>query len=86
MAWVWKRGRSGPLGYGLRDTEVFFPLGRRVGFYGVLEAPLKTVVVCQPGHVATMNERVLEIAERHLFSTLPYFSVSHHGAVRRVNL
>ena len=27
---AWKGGRSGPIGYGLRDTEVFFPLGRRV--------------------------------------------------------
>jgi hypothetical protein len=33
---VWKRGNSGPVGYGLKETEVFFPLGRRVGFYASL--------------------------------------------------
>jgi hypothetical protein len=83
---VSKRGAPGPLGYGLRDTEVFFPLGRRVGFYGVFEAPLKTVVVCQPGHVATMNKRLVEGAERHVYSALPHFSIWHRGVVRSVDL
>lgn len=53
---VWKDGREGPVGYGLRETKVFFPLGRRVGFYGVYETPLKPIVTCRPLSVAIMNQ------------------------------
>jgi hypothetical protein len=81
---TWKSGNCVPVGYGLRDTEVFFPLGRRIGFYGVFEAPLKPVVNCKPGHVATMNKRVAENAERHVYSALAHFSVWHPGGIWRV--
>ena len=81
---VWKHGRSGPVGYGLRETEVFFPLGRRVGFYGTFETPLKPVVKCKPGHVATMNRRVAWNSERHVYSTLESFHVWHEGEIREV--
>ena len=83
---IWKCGGSGPLGYGLRDAEVYFPLGRRVGFYGVFEARPKPVVLCKSGHVASMNKRIVENAQRHIFSALPAFSVWHHGRVRWVEL
>lgn len=81
---VWKGSRFGPVGYGSRDTEVFFPLGRRVGFYGVFEAPLKPVVKCKPGHVATMNRRVMQNSERHFYSTLESFFIWHEGQIREV--
>jgi len=81
---LWKSGRAGPVGFGLKETEVFFPLGRRIGLYGVFETPLKPVVRCKPGHVATMNQRVARNAERQVFSTLERFFVWHEGEVREV--
>lgn len=82
---VWKDGRSGPVGFGLKETEVFFPLGRRVGFYGVFEAPLKPVVYCKPSHVATMNRRVAWNAERHVYSAQENFFVWHEGKIQQVS-
>ncbi len=64
-----KSGQSGAIGFGLKETEVFFPLGKHVGFYGVFESPLKPVVRCSQGHVATMNKRVAWNSERHVYSS-----------------
>lgn len=82
---VWKPGGRGPLGFGTRNTEVFFPLGRRVGFYGVFEVPLKPVVQCRPLNVSIMNQRVATNAERHVYSALESFSVWHDGEIREVS-
>ena len=60
------------------------PLGRRVGFYGVYEMPLKQVVNCKPRHVATMNRRTAWNAERHVYSALQSFFVWEDGDVREV--
>lgn len=81
---VWKNRRRGPVGYELKETEVFFPLGRRIGFYGVFEMPLQPVVNLKPSHVATMNRRVAINAERHVFSALHSFSMWHDGQIREV--
>lgn len=81
---VWKSGKYGPVGYGLKETEVFFPLGRRVGFYGVFETPLRPVVMLKPSHVATMNRRVVLNAERHIFSAIESFFMWHEGQIREV--
>ncbi len=70
---VWKNRRGGPVGYGLRETEVFFPLRRRIGFYGVFETPLRPVVKLEPNQVGTMNRRVALNAERHVYSALESF-------------
>ena len=81
---AWKDGRSAPVGYGLQQTEVFFPLGRRVGLYGVFESPLKPVIKLKPGAVATMNGRVARNSERHIYSALDSFFVWHEGQIREV--
>ena len=81
---VWKNRRGGPVGYGLRETEVFFPLGRRIGFYGVFETPLRPVVKLEPNHVGTMNRRVALNAERHVYSALESFLMRHDGQMREV--
>jgi hypothetical protein len=81
---TWKAGRSGPIGFGLQETEVFFPLGRRVGFYGTFESPLNKVVNCRPGHVATMNMRVLQSSDRHIYSANESFFVWDAGQIREV--
>jgi hypothetical protein len=74
VALTWKYlGKRGPIGYGLKNTEVFFPLGPRTGLYGVYEDPLPHVVHINPAQVAFMNTRVSNSAERHVFSTKDTF-------------
>lgn len=79
-----KRGRNGPLGYGLKETEIFFPLGRRVGLYGVFEDLWPPVVKLNMAQVAKMNRRVSFNAERHVYSALDSYSMWHEGQVREV--
>ncbi|NTV46678.1 MAG: DUF4238 domain-containing protein [Chlorobiales bacterium] len=80
-----KFGKYSPIGYGSKETEVFVPLGRRIGFYGVFETPLLPVIKLNPGQVATMNMRVKMNAERHVFSALPSFFIWREGQVREVH-
>lgn len=82
---VWKGERSGPVGFGLKETEVFLPLGRRVGFYGVFESPFEPVVTCEPGNVAKLNQRIAWNSERQVFSALESFFVWHEGNIREVH-
>ena len=81
---VWKGAREGHVGYGLRETEVFFPIGRRVGFYGAYESPLKPVVTCRPLNVAIMNQRLVNSAERQVYSAVKSFVVWYKGSIREV--
>ncbi len=81
---VWKNRRNDPVGYALKETEVFFPLGRRIGFYGVFETPLQPVVKLKPDHVGIMNRRVAMNAERHVFFALQSFFMWHEGQLREV--
>lgn len=81
---VWKDGRQEPVGFALRQTEVFFPLGPYVGFYGTFEDPLAPVVKLKPDYVAVMNARELESAERNCFSAKESFIVRYDGVVREV--
>lgn len=87
VALTWKSSeRNGPIGYGLKGTEVFFPLGPRTGFYGVYEESLSTVVTLTPAQVALMNVRVVQNAERHVFTTKDTFFLWYKGALKEVNL
>jgi len=81
---VWKGGRSGPVGFGLRQTEVFVPLGRNVGLYGTFEDPLPPVVNLRAEAIAAMNTRSALNAERYVFSCLKTFTIKHEGFVREV--
>jgi len=86
VALTWKNPDSRvPIGYGLKNTEVFFPLGPRTGFYGVYEDPLPTVIKIKPAQVAMMNWRVAQSAERHVFSATDTFFVWYKGEVREVD-
>ncbi|WP_293008599.1 DUF4238 domain-containing protein [Nitrosomonas sp.] len=80
-----KSGQSGQIGFGVKETEVFFPFGRHVGFYGVFESSLKPVVQCKPGHIALMNKRVAWNSKRHVYSSIESFFVWHEGQVREVS-
>jgi len=81
----WKSDRRGPIGLGLRDTEVFFPLSRRAGFYGTFEDPLQEVVHAKAGNVATMNGRMVFNAEKHVFSPLESFVIWINGDIKIIN-
>lgn len=65
-----RKGSGGPrnIGYGSKNTEVFFPLGPRTGLLGVYEEPLRTVVTMTPDNVAALNTRQMESADRHVYS------------------
>lgn len=79
-----KGDRSGPIGLGTLETEVFFPIGRRVGFYGVFEAPWDQVIRCEPELVAEMNRRVFFNTNRQVYSALERFYVWDEGRIREV--
>ncbi len=81
----WKSGRKGPIGLASRDSEVFFPLSRRAGFYGTFENPLKEVVHAKPGNVATMNRRLMFNAEKHVFSSQKSFVMWIDGEIKNIN-
>lgn len=85
VALVWKGTGGGPIGFGLQNTEVFLPLGPRVGFYGVFERPLKQVVACRPINVAIMNTHVVNSAERHVYSLRERFSIWRGNQVQEVH-
>jgi hypothetical protein len=84
VALTWKPGGSGPIGFSRRHSEVFFPFGRHVGFYGVYEDTLKPVVICRPMNVAIMNSCVLQSAERHVYSARETFSIWHQQGIKEV--
>jgi len=79
-----KLGSLAPIGYGLKNTEVVFPLGPRTCFYGVYEEPLRTVVTMKPAQIAIMNSRVADSAERHVFSKTDTFIIWYNGEIREV--
>jgi hypothetical protein len=83
---VWKnpnlKGR--PIGYGLRHTEVFFPLNHRRALFGVFEDPLPAIVILDETMVAEMNARVAQNAERQVFSACETFMMVYEGKVREV--
>lgn len=87
VALTWKNSdRSGPIGYGLKGTEVFFPLGPCTGFYGVYEEPLPSTVTLAPAQVAKMNLHLIQGAERHVFSIEDHFLFWENGEVMKINL
>jgi hypothetical protein len=86
VALTWKNSANrGPIGYGLKNTEIFFPLGPKTGFYGVYEEPLSAIVHMNPAQVAMMNTRVAQSAERHVFSARETFFLSDKGEMIEVD-
>lgn len=81
---IHKDGNEGPVGFGLKQTEVFIPLGPTVGLYGTFEDPLPAVVNVTHKEVAEINTRLVASAERYVFSRLKSFSIRHEGNVREV--
>lgn len=70
---------EGPIGVGLHETELVFPIIPRHAFLGVYENPLKPVVSVKPKDVAAMNTRVIRHADRQLYSREPVITVLKNG-------
>lgn len=81
----WKYSSKGLIGFGLRETEVFFPLSRRLGFYGTFEDPLEKVVHIGPEKIALMNQRVVFNADRHIYSQLESFIMWTDSGIKTIN-
>ena len=62
------QSRRGPIGYGLPDTEVSFPLGPRHALVGVLENPLRPQFTARPAEVAALNSRTVHHADRQVYA------------------
>jgi len=72
---------SGPIGVGVKSTEIVFPIGPRHALRGVYEDPFKPVVSIRPVDVAAMNTRILRHADRQLYSRLQDVSILRDGEV-----
>lgn len=82
---VWKDPSiRGPVGFALKNTEVFFPLGPTVGLYGTYETPQNEVVKLSPTNVAKMNRRLTDNSEKHVYSTSSSFLVWYEGEILEV--
>lgn len=86
VALAYKTGRDAPIGLASRNSEIFFPLSPRFGFYGTYEDALMREVNAKPGNVATMNLRVANSAMRHIFSARQEFSLWMDGETRVVRM
>lgn len=71
--------REGPIGVGLHETEIVFPITARQAFLGVYENPMEPVVSVKPKGVAAMNTRVIRHADRQIYSREPVVSVLQNG-------
>lgn len=60
--------RRGPVGYGLPNTEVSFPLNTRQALLGVLEDPLNPKIEARAEQVAALNSRTVYHADRQVYS------------------
>lgn len=60
--------RGGPIGYGLPQTEVSFPLNTRQTLLGVLEDPLSPRLEARAEQVAGINSRTVYHADRQVYS------------------
>lgn len=67
-----------------KNTELFFPLSKTVGFVGVLGTPPKPVVRVPPRAVAVLNRRIFNVVDRQLFLPRSSFLISEGGSVVEV--
>ncbi len=75
---------KGSIGYGLKNTEIFFPLGPKTGLFGVYEDPLPPVIIVGDKKVAIMNRRIAMNAERQVYSRMDKFIVWGDGKINYI--
>jgi len=80
VTFAWKNQLRCNIGFAHKNTEVFFPLDRKIGIFGVFETPLNKIVRCTPLQVGILNKRLLNNAELHIYSAQNSFTVGDaHG-------
>jgi uncharacterized protein DUF4238 len=60
--------RRGPCGYGLPETEVFFPLNTRQALLGVFEDPLPLRIEVDTAQIAAFNRRMINHTYRQVYT------------------
>lgn len=78
---VMEHGYHGHPTFLTANTELYFPLSKKVGFIGVLGTALRPVVNATTKVVAIMNGRVLRQADQRLFLTEDNFLTYERGGV-----
>jgi hypothetical protein len=73
------------VGYGISNTEIFFPLGTRHGLLGVFENAYPLIVNATIEQVAIFNSSVLESADRQVFSKQEKFLTIKDGRIVEVD-
>jgi hypothetical protein len=76
----------GPIGFGLPETEVTFPLGPRHTLLGVFENPFAQCVEIRGSEVRMLNGRIVRHAGRQLYSRGPVIGVSQNGQSADIDL
>lgn len=76
----------GPIGVGLRNTEMVVPISPRQALLGVFEEPFQPAVTIKPRGVAAMNTRILRHADRQLYCRLPQIAVLKSGEMAKFDL
>ena len=75
---------GGPIGYGTPETEVTFPLGPRHVLIGVLERPFKERLKATARHVAVINARTVNHADRQVYSSAEQITIVRNGSIARL--
>jgi len=73
--------RCGPIGYGLPETEVSFPLNTRQILLGVFENPLAVRIEARSSQVAAINSRTVYHAARQVYSKTASVVVLRSGGI-----
>ena len=84
VALTWKQHSSAPIGYGLPNTEVYFPLSPTACLYGTYEGCLKPVISLTVANVAKVNTDVALNAKRQVYSRRDSFVMWHQGGINEV--
>lgn len=74
-----------PIGYGSKNTEIYFPLGPCACFYGVFEDPLIPVIDLDKRKIGIINHFIAKNAEQLIFSSTDSFLLFTNGCMKTVS-
>ncbi len=76
----------GPIGFGLRHTEVVFPIDAKHALLGVFEDPLPRYVALCAADIAAFNTRIIRSADRQIYCRTPVVCVLRDGEIAELDL
>ena len=76
-----KSDQGKAIGVCVKNTELIFPISRRVALYGVFEDQLDPIYKCSPGEIARINNEVVNNAFMHIFSARTEFTILSNGEI-----